>query len=101
MNGRLDLPFILSSSPFTSLFSSFFVYRRPPILKRRKIPTKKFGVKQVKTCKLNRKTASENRFFSFVQPLGSKKRKDEAVEIEIFGFLATDIVENCVTLSFR
>ena len=50
---------------------------------------------------LNRKTASENRFFSFVLPLGSKKRKDETVEIEIFGLLATDIVENCVTLSFR
>ena len=69
--------------------------------RRRKIPTKKIEVKQVITCKLNRKTASENRFFSFVLPLGSKKRKDEAVEIEIFGLLATDIVENCVTLSFR
>lgn len=45
--------------------------------------------------------ASENRFFSFVLSLGSKKRKDEAVEIEIFGLLTTDIVENCVTLSFR
>ena len=29
---------------------------------------------------LNRKTASENRFFSLVPSLGSKKRKDGAVE---------------------
>ena len=52
----------------------------------------------MKTCKLNRKTASENRFFSFVLPFGSKKRKDEAVEIEIFGELKANIVDNCVTL---
>ena len=52
----------------------------------------------MKTCKLNRKTASENRFFSLVLSLGSKKRKDEAVEIEIFGELKANIVDNCVTL---
>ena len=75
-----------------------FVYRRPLILRRRKIPTKKFEVKQLKTCKLNRKTVSENRFFSFVLSLGSKKRKDEAVEMEIFGELKANIVDNCVTL---
>ena len=44
--------------------------------------------------------ASENRIFSFVLPLGSKKRKDEAVEFEIFEELAPNIVDNCVTLSF-
>ena len=52
----------------------------------------------MKTCKLNRKIASENRFFSLAPSLGSKKRKDEAVEFEIFEGLEANIVDNCVTL---
>ena len=44
------------------------------------------------------KQASENRFFSLALSLGSKKRKHEALEFEIFGGLEANIVDNCVTL---
>lgn len=47
---------------------------------------------------LQQKQASENRFFLLVLSLGSKKRKDEALDFEIFGGLEANIVDKCVTL---
>ena len=51
--------------------------------------------------KLNQKTASENRFFSFALPLGREKRKDLAVKFEDFERLPIDIVDKCVTLLLK
>ena len=42
----------------------------------------------MKYKELNRKIASENRFFSFALPLGREKRKDEALEFYIFEEMA-------------
>ncbi len=55
----------------------------------------------MKYKELNRKIASENRFFSFALPLGCEKRKDLAVKFEDFERLPIDIVDKCVTLLLK
>ena len=45
----------------------------------------------MKYKELNRKIASENRFFSFAKPRGRENRKDEALEIEVITRLSAQL----------